>query len=199
MAPAVFLDRDGTLIEDVGYLDRLERLEIFPWSIDSVRLLNRAGFRTVVVSNQAGVARGFFKEPFLAELHGEIGRRFQAGGAVIDAFYYCPHHPDAPIEEYRRRCECRKPAPGMIRRAEWELGIDLDRSFVVGDRWLDVMLGEAVGARTVLVRTGYGRTEEANPPSEVAADHVAENLAEAVSWILLAARRPSPRMGHAVR
>ncbi|MBI1874331.1 MAG: HAD family hydrolase [Acidobacteria bacterium] len=184
MTPAVFLDRDGTLIEDVGYLDRVERLVIYPWSIDAVRLLNRAGFHVVIITNQAGVARGFFKETFLAEIHGEIGSRFKAGGARLDGFYYCPHHPDAPIEQYRQLCDCRKPAPGLVRKASDELSLDLARSFVIGDRWLDVRLARAVGAGSILVRTGYGRTEEANGPSDLRADHVAENLVEAVSWIL---------------
>jgi D-glycero-D-manno-heptose 1,7-bisphosphate phosphatase len=184
MTPVVFLDRDGTLIEDVGYLDRVERLMIYPWSIEAVRLLNRAGFHVVIITNQAGVARGFFKEAFLAEVHGEIRSRFRAGGARLDGFYYCPHHPDAPIEEYRQLCDCRKPAPGLVRKASEELSLDLARSFVVGDRWLDVRLGRAVGARSILVRTGYGRSEEANGPSDLQADHVAENLVEAVSWIL---------------
>lgn len=188
MTPAVFLDRDGTLIEDVGYLDRVERLLIYPWAIDAVRLLNQGGYHVVIITNQAGVARGFFKEAFLAEVHGEIRSRFRTGGARIDGFYYCPHHPDAPIEEYRQVCDCRKPAPGLVRKASQDLSLDLARSFVVGDRWLDVRLGRAVGARSLLVRTGYGRTEEANGPADVRADHVAENLVEAVSWILSASR-----------
>ncbi|MBI4477408.1 MAG: HAD family hydrolase [Acidobacteria bacterium] len=184
VTPAVFLDRDGTLIDDVGYLDRVERLRVYPYSIECVRLLNRAGYAVVVITNQAGVARGFFKEEFLAEVHGEITSRFHAGGARIDAFYYCPHHPDAPIEAYRRHCDCRKPMPGLVLKAADHLSLDLARSVVVGDRWLDVRLAHAVGAGAVLVRTGYGRSEETNAPPDVQADHVGENLIEAVSWIL---------------
>lgn len=184
MTPAVFLDRDGTLIEDVGYLDRVERLQFYPWSVESVRLLNNAGFQVVIITNQAGVARGFFKEAFLADVHGEIRSRFAAGGARIDGFYYCPHDPDAPVEAYRQVCDCRKPLPGLVHKAAQDLSLDLTRSFVVGDRWLDVRVGRAVGARSLLVRTGYGRTEEANGPPGVRADHVADNLVEAVSWIL---------------
>ncbi len=182
MTPAVFLDRDGTLIEEVGYLDRLERLQLFPWSIDAVRLLNRAGFKVVVVSNQAGVARGFFGEPFVREVQREIDGRLAAGGGRIDAWYYCPHHPDAPVAEYRRDCECRKPRPGMMRQAEREHDIDLARSYVIGDRWLDVDLARNVGARGILVRTGYGATEarqEARPGAAIAG-----NLIEAVVWVL---------------
>jgi D-glycero-D-manno-heptose 1,7-bisphosphate phosphatase len=182
--PAVFLDRDGTLIEEVGYLDRLERLAFFPWSVDAVRLLNRAGFLVVVVTNQAGVARGMFDESFVREAHRHIDESLKAGDARVDAYYYCPHHPDGSVATYRQACDCRKPAPGMLRRAERELGADLSRSYVVGDRWLDVRMAGDVGARGILVRTGYGRTEEGRPPEHVRAAAVVENLIEAVSWIL---------------
>jgi len=191
MTRAVFLDRDGTLIEEVGYLDRLERLQLFPWSIDAVRLLNRAGFTVVVVSNQAGVARGFFAEPFVLEVQGEIDARVQAAGGRIDGWYYCPHHPDAPVARYRRQCECRKPRPGMIRQAEADLGIDPSRSYVIGDRWLDVQLARNVGARGILVRTGYGATEERQPPDGVAAEAIADNLIAAATWILRNGQSPA--------
>jgi D-glycero-D-manno-heptose 1,7-bisphosphate phosphatase len=187
---AVFLDRDGTLVEEVGYLDRLERMALFPWSVDAVRLLNRGGFRVVVVSNQAGVARGMFGEDFVAEAHEHLAARMADGRARIDRFYHCPHHPDGTVERYRQACGCRKPAPGMILAAVADLGVDPRRSFVVGDRWLDVELGRAVGARTVLVRTGYGRREEGHPPEGVAADAVVDTLIEAVSWILAQPDRP---------
>jgi histidinol-phosphate phosphatase family protein len=183
-SPAVFLDRDGTLLEEVGYLDRLERLTIFPFSVDGVRLLNRAGFKVVVITNQAGVARGLVEEPFVGEAHSYLAGVFAEGGATIDGWYYCPHHPDAPIEAYRQQCECRKPRPGMIRRAERDLDLDLARSFVVGDRWLDVELARAVGARGVLVRTGYGASEERRPQPGIQADAVVDNLMAAVTWIL---------------
>ncbi len=182
--PAVFLDRDGTLIEEVGYLDHLDRLKLYPWSVDAVRLLNRAGLEVVVVTNQAGVARGFFDERFVLEVQREIDARVSASGGRIAGWYYCPHHPDAPLPQYRQQCECRKPRPGMIRQAEADLGIDPTRSYVVGDRWLDVQLARNVGARGILVRTGYGATEEREPPDGTSADAVADNLIEAVTWIL---------------
>ena len=186
MRPAVFLDRDGTLLEEAGYLDRLERLVFFPYSIDAVRLLNRSGFAVVIVTNQAGIARGIFKEAFVADAHRHISERLAAGGAWIDGFYYCPHHPEAVVEAYRVRCECRKPQPGMLTRATADFGIDLARSFVVGDRWHDLEAGQAVGARSILVRTGYGRSEEAAGRAHVTPAAVTENLIEAVSWILRA-------------
>jgi len=188
MRPAVFLDRDGTLIEEAGYLDRLERLIFFPFSVDAVRLLNQAGLAVVIVTNQAGVARGIFPESFVAEAHAHLSERLQAGGAAVDGFYYCPHHPDGIIEPYRRSCDCRKPGDAMLRRAAAELDLDLARSTVVGDRWHDIEAGSRAGARTVLVRTGYGRTEEQRPKPGVAADAVTDNLIEAVSWILREAR-----------
>ena len=184
MTAAVFLDRDGTLIEEVGYLDRKERVDLYPWSIDAIRVLNRAGFRVVLVSNQSGVARGFFSEEIVSDVHRHIAGLLDAGGARIDAYYYCPHHPDGKVKDYAVACDCRKPARGMVDRAVRELAVDPARSVVVGDRWLDVELARAVGARGVLVRTGYGVTEEAKPRPPLAADAVVDNLIAAVGWIL---------------
>lgn len=183
---AVFLDRDGTLVEEAGYLDRLERLVFFPYSVDAVRVLNRAGLAVVIVTNQAGIARGIFKETFVAEAHRHITERLAAGGARVDAFYYCPHHPEAVIETYRQSCDCRKPQPGLLKRAAADLDLALDQSFVVGDRWHDLEAGQRVGARGVLVRTGYGRTEEATPHPRVVPSAIVNNVMEAVSWILRA-------------
>jgi D-glycero-D-manno-heptose 1,7-bisphosphate phosphatase len=181
---AVFLDRDGTLLEEGGYIDRLERVVFFPYTVDAVRLLNQSGFAVVVVTNQSGIGRGLYKEDFVAEAHGHITERLAAGGARIDAFYYCPHHPEATVDGYRRNCDCRKPMPGMLTRAASDLGIDLPSSFVVGDKWHDIEAGQAVGARTVLVRTGYGRAQEETPKANVRAAAIADNVIAAVSWIL---------------
>ena len=181
---AVFIDRDGTLIEEVGYLDRVERVALYPWSIDAVRALNRAGLCVVMVTNQSGVARGFFSEAVVEGVHRHIADLLEAGGAHIDAYYYCPHHPDGKVKPYAQACDCRKPGRGLVDRAVRELGIDPAASFVVGDRWLDVALARAVGGRGVLVRTGYGATEETRPPEGLRADAITHNLIEAVSWIL---------------
>ena len=181
---AVFVDRDGTLIEEIGYLDRPERVKLFPWSIDAIRALNRAGLRVVMTSNQSGVARGFFTTAVVDEVHRHIADLLRAGGALIDAYYYCPHHPDGTIPELARVCDCRKPARGLVDRAERELAIDPLRSYCVGDRWLDVALARTVGARGVLVRTGYGAREELRPQAGLTADAIVNNLVEAVSWIL---------------
>jgi D-glycero-D-manno-heptose 1,7-bisphosphate phosphatase len=181
---AVFLDRDGTIIEEVGYLDRPERVAFFPWTIDAIRVLNRAGLAVVLVSNQSGIARGFFTATVVDDVHQTMEAMLNAGGAHIDAYYYCPHHPDGKVAGLAKVCDCRKPARGLVDRAAAEFGIDPSRSFVVGDRWLDVALARAVGAQGVLVRTGYGESEELKPPGDLTADAVVDNLVAASSWIL---------------
>jgi D-glycero-D-manno-heptose 1,7-bisphosphate phosphatase len=186
---AVFLDRDGTLIEECGYLDRLDLLRPFPFTADAIRLLNRAGFLTVVVTNQAAVARGIIDEPFLADVHHALDAILAAGRARIDAYYFCPHHPDATRAEYRQACRCRKPGPAMIEQACRDLQIDPARSVMVGDKWLDVGAGHAAGTRPVLVRTGHGGHEADHPPAGAHADAILNNLMEAAGWIL----RTSPR------
>jgi D-glycero-D-manno-heptose 1,7-bisphosphate phosphatase len=178
----VFLDRDGTLIEEAGYLDTLDRIRLFPYTIDAVRLLNRAGLAVFVVSNQSGVARGFFDEGFVQATHAHLSNTLTSGGAAVDAFYYCPHHPEGTVDAYRRACDCRKPQPGLLERAARDHGIDLRQSFVVGDRANDVETGRAVGARSLLVRTGYGIEHET--ASRDRATLVVDNLIGAVAWIL---------------
>jgi D-glycero-D-manno-heptose 1,7-bisphosphate phosphatase len=178
---AVFLDRDGTMIEEVGYLDRIDRVRFFPYSIDAIRLLNRAQYAVVVATNQAGIGRGFFDEAFVEATHLAVAETLAAGGARVDAFYYCPHHPDATVAAYRQACGCRKPQPGMFRRAAADHHLDLARSFVIGDRAHDVAAGASAGAQGVLVRTGYGAGTER---SEHGAAAVTDNLMGAVSWVL---------------
>lgn len=182
--PAVFLDRDGTIIEERGYLSRLDGIDLFPFTVDAVRLLNRAGLAVVVLTNQSGVARGYFDEAFVQETHRVLGGRVAEGGGRIDAFYYCPHYPDGKVERYRQACECRKPKPGMLLRAAADLSLDLSQSFSVGDRWSDVEAGLAAGARGVLVRTGLGALDADDPRPDLAVSLVAANLMEATSWIL---------------
>jgi D-glycero-D-manno-heptose 1,7-bisphosphate phosphatase len=189
MRRAVFLDRDGTLIEEAGYPDSLERLVFFPFTVDAVRTLNDGGFAVIVITNQSGVGRGIVPESFVPEAHAYIGQRIAEGGAAIHAFYYCPHHPDAIEDRYRGPCECRKPGPGLLHQAAADLGIDLARSFVVGDRWKDIAAGRAVGARGVLVRTGVGRDQEARRHEQVPDAVVVDDLAAAAAWILEQARR----------
>ena len=181
---AVFLDRDGTIIEEVGYLDRADRVSFFPWTIAAIRALNRAGLAVVMVTNQSGLARGFFTEAVVDDVHRRMAALLAAGGAHIDAYYYCPHHPDGKVAGLGIVCDCRKPSRGLVDRAVAEFGIDPARSFVAGDRWIDVGLARAVGAKGVLVRTGYGDLEERNPPRGMNADTIVDNLIAASTWIL---------------
>ena len=170
---AVFLDRDGTMIEEGGYLERIERLKFFPYTPDAVRLLN-----------QAGIARGLVKASFVGEVSRAIAEWIARGGGHIAGFYHCPHHPDGIVPGLNIACECRKPRPGMFTQAAADLGLDLARSFVVGDRWHDLQAGMAVGARGVLVRSGYGASVEPTPPKGLTGYAVTDNLAGAAAWIL---------------
>jgi len=129
---AVFLDRDGTLNEEAGYLNHVDRLKLIDHAAEAVRLLNRRGLKTVVVTNQAGVARGYFPERHVPRLHERLRALLEEQGAELDAIYYCPHHPDVGEPPYRRDCDCRKPGLGMIYRAEKELSVDAGRSYMVG-------------------------------------------------------------------
>jgi D-glycero-D-manno-heptose 1,7-bisphosphate phosphatase len=185
MKPAVFLDRDGTMIDEFGYLTPASRPRIYPWSVDAVRLLKRAGFAIVVVTNQGGIARGLYSSAFVEETHRALASRFAAGGAAVDAWYYCPHHPDAPVEGLKGACACRKPEAGMAREAARTLDLDLARSWVIGDQRRDIQMGHALGARTILVRCGHGRAQEANWPAEIAAPTaICDNLIGAVAVIV---------------
>ncbi len=180
MRRAVFLDRDGTLIREVGYLSRLEDLEVLPGVAEALRRLGEAGFLRLVVTNQSGVARGFFDRAFVDRVHAELRSRLQAAGADLEAGYVCPHHPQEVPP-----CDCRKPAPGLLDRAAREWGVEMARSWVVGDKAADVRLARAAGCRAGLVRTGYGRETE----RELAAlgqgpDAVADDLGGLVEEIL---------------
>jgi len=184
MKCVVFLDRDGTLIEEVGYLDRPDRVQLYPWAVDAIRALNQARIPIVMITNQSGIARGFFTEAVVDDVHRHIADLLKAGGAHIDAYYYCPHHRDGSVAEFAVACDCRKPGRGLVDRAIRELSVDPARSFTIGDRWLDVALARNIGGRGVLVRTGYGADQERHPPEGLVADAIVNNLVEAVSWIL---------------
>jgi D-glycero-D-manno-heptose 1,7-bisphosphate phosphatase len=181
---AIFLDRDGTLNEDVGYLDRIERLRLFPWSLEAIRLFRRAGYAVVVTTNQAGIARGMIGEGIVDEVADELSRRLSAIGETLDGHYMCPHHPDGSVAAYALDCDCRKPKPGLIRRAAADLDLDIARSVVVGDKWSDIGMARAAGAKAVLVKTGYGASQMSTPVEGLSADAVVETLADAVGWVL---------------
>lgn len=179
--PAVFLDRDGTLIRDVGYLTRPEQIELLDGVPAAIRALREAGFRTVVVTNQSAVARGWLTEAALRQIHRLIEDRLAEKGARLDAIYYCPHHPSEGIEAYRVVCDCRKPKPGMIQRAVNDLALEPKRSYVLGDQNVDLELALRVGATPVLVRSNG---EQARVSHEL----VFDNLKLAADWILARGR-----------
>ena len=195
--PAVFLDRDGTINEQMGYINHISRFILLPGVAEAIACLNRQRIPVVVVSNQSGLARGYFPSQLLDEVHALMQERLRRQGAVLDGIYVCPHHPEAKEEKYRRNCECRKPKPGLMLQAAAELGLDLALSYLVGDRWSDLKAAAACGAKGVLVLTGYGRgdLEYIGPRQSLRPHYVAENLREAAAWILddLAQSRPKKR------
>lgn len=184
--PAVFLDRDGVLIVEAEYLSEVARVQLVPGAAAAVRRLNDAGLPVVVVTNQSGVARGYFPESRVGEVHEHIAGLLQLeADARIDRFDYCPFHPTEGVGEYRRDTDCRKPKPGMLVRTAAELGLDLERSWMVGDRRSDLEAGAAAGCRTILVQTGYGAACEVTAPDEgLKLVAVVESIVEAVGVIL---------------
>jgi D-glycero-D-manno-heptose 1,7-bisphosphate phosphatase len=179
LRPAVFLDRDGTICEEMGYLNHLSRVHIFPFAAAAIRKLNQAGLPVIVVTNQSGISRRIFPESLVVQVHARISEELSAAGARVDAYYYCSH-------TRQDDCTCRKPLPGLLEQAAREHDLRLDRSFVVGDRYGDVELAHGVGGRGVLVLTGYGRGEYELYRQEWPRqpDSVAEDLSGAVDAIL---------------
>jgi D-glycero-D-manno-heptose 1,7-bisphosphate phosphatase len=182
----VFIDRDGTLTEEVGYVNHPRRLKLLPRSAEAIRRLNAAGIPAILVTNQAGVARGYFSEEILHAVNDKLVALLKDEGAYLDGLYVCAHHPTEGAPPFRAACDCRKPRPGMLQRAARELGLDLTASTVVGDKISDVDMAAPVGARGVLVLTGYGLGdwEYRRDRFTVTPDHVAEDLLDAVEWVL---------------
>jgi D-glycero-D-manno-heptose 1,7-bisphosphate phosphatase len=182
---AVFLDRDGTLNVEVDFLRKPEELVLIAGAGDAVRKLNEHGLITCVISNQSGVARGYLTEAELDLVHAKLRDELSRSESALDAIYYCPHHPSAGIPPYDVNCECRKPKPGMMLRGAREFNLDLRRSFVVGDSTVDMQAGNAVGATTILVQTGYGvkALAECNE-KKIPIARVADSIVEAVTIVL---------------
>jgi D-glycero-D-manno-heptose 1,7-bisphosphate phosphatase len=183
---AIFMDRDGTLSHEVGYVNHPNRFRLYPWTAGAVRAINQADWLAIVVTNQAGVARGYFPESVFDEVQQRLKQSVESGGGRFDAVYACLHHPSVGAPPYRADCDCRKPRPGLLRKAEAELGVDLKRSWVIGDRHSDMLVAWNVGARAALVKSGYGLGEHTYlaPGWSRQPDLVAENLLEAVESIL---------------
>ena len=182
----MFIDRDGCLTEEVGYVNHVSRIRLLPRSAEAVRKLNEAGLPAVVVTNQAGIAKSYFSEAVLEAVNDEARRQLAAGRARLDGLYVCTHHPDEGEPPFRADCDCRKPRPGLLLRAARDLDLDLGASVVIGDKMSDVATARAVGAVGVLVLTGYGRGEWEHRRHlwTDKPDHVADDLLEAVEWVL---------------
>ena len=183
---AVFMDRDGTINEEVGYVNHLERFVLLPRVGEAIRLLNERGLKAVVVTNQSGVARGYFPESLIRLVHQRMLELLKREGAYLDGIYYCPHHPDVGSPPYRQKCGCRKPETGLVDEASRALDLDCLKSYVIGDRGKDLEFAHRIRAKGILVLTGYGRGEweYCQDQWKVKPDHVAQDLYAAVQWIL---------------
>ena len=172
------MDRDGTVSEEVGYMYHSDMYKLFPWTAEAIRKINESGMKAVLITNQSGVERGYFPESMVHAVHRVLERELAQSKAQLDAVYFCPHQPDT-------ECDCRKPKPGMIVRAARDLDIDIPDSFMIGDKYVDVEVGRRAGAKSVLVRTGYGEEElKKYPNSPYQPNFVADNLLHAVEAIL---------------
>lgn len=180
--PAVFLDRDGTINQERNYLHRIEEFELIPGVPQALKKLQEAGFLLVVVSNQSGVARGYFSLQDVARLNEHMSRQLAQYGVVIDAIYICPHHPTAGIGEFLQDCNCRKGKPGLLLQAAQDLNIDLQRSYMIGDKLSDIEAGAAASCPSLLVRTGYGAEQELSEDSQCSG--IFDDLTQAVEFIL---------------
>jgi D-glycero-D-manno-heptose 1,7-bisphosphate phosphatase len=181
---AVFLDRDGTINVEKDYLYRIDEFEFIPGAPEAIGRLKAAGFLVIVVTNQAGVARGYYDEQAVAVLHAHIQAQLAVSSATVDGFYLCPHHPTEGLGHYRVQCDCRKGAPGMLLQAAREHGISLTDSFMVGDKVADIEAGVAAGCRPILVRTGYGIKDEPKVAGQFPGTTVCRDLTAAVELIL---------------
>jgi D-glycero-D-manno-heptose 1,7-bisphosphate phosphatase len=184
--PAVFIDRDGTISEEVGYVNHPSRYRVFPYSAAAIELLHAAGWLAIVVTNQAGVARGYFSEQMIGQVHDELKRQLAGHGSELDAVYYCAHHPSVGDPPYRKDCDCRKPKPGLIQQAMKDFEIDLQSSWMVGDRYSDIEMARNAGLKCAFVLSGYGRGEweYQRQTWTQQPDIVCENLLQAVQSII---------------
>lgn len=180
------MDRDGTLSEEVGYINHVSRFRLFPYSAQAVKILNENDWLAIGVTNQAGVARGYFSEEMLLTVHDRLNADLQVAGAHLDAIYYCAHHPSVGEAPYRLDCDCRKPRPGLIQKAVCDFPIDLNRSWMIGDRYSDIELAVNAGVRSAFVLSGYGRGEWEHQRSswQHQPDLICEDLLAAVQSIV---------------
>jgi D-glycero-D-manno-heptose 1,7-bisphosphate phosphatase len=185
MNRAVFIDRDGTISEEVGYINHLSRFRLFPYSAAAIKQLHENDYLAIVITNQAGVARGYFSEEMVQDIHKQMTKDLETSGARLDAIYYCAHHPSVGQPPYQLDCDCRKPKPGLLFRAAQDYDIDLANSWMIGDRYSDIELAANAGVKSALVLSGYGRGEWEHQRDTWTRqpDLVAEDLLAAVSEI----------------
>lgn len=183
---AVFLDRDGTISEEVGYIRDLEQFRLMPQSAEAVRLMNACGLTVIVVTNQAGVAKGHFSEEMVNRVHEKMETLLSNQGAVLDGVYYCPHHPEGVVETHRKTCACRKPGSGMIEKALKEHPINISHSYMVGDKITDVECAQRLGVKNILVLTGYGTDalKKMDAARMKRPDYIADDVLDAARWII---------------
>lgn len=186
MRPVVFLDRDGTLNEEIGYIHDVSMLNLINGAAEAVQKLNKANIATVMVSNQTGAARGFYGEEHIGKLNERLVNLLETKGAHLDALYYCPHLETGKVPAFSIVCECRKPKPGLVTRAFADNpDLDPSRSYVVGDKASDIELARNCGAKAILVKTGYGQAvHDGRYQWKVEPDYLAHNISDAVNWIL---------------
>jgi D-glycero-D-manno-heptose 1,7-bisphosphate phosphatase len=182
--PTIFIDRDGTINKEAGYINHVDNFELYPFATQAIRLLNENGFLVVVITNQAGIARGYFPESLLSDVHNKMINELEKGGAKIDGLYYCPHHPSSKDPKLAIECNCRKPAPGMIEQAIDELPIDTDNMVMIGDKFSDIEFGHNCNCKTIMVKTGYGKGELNLKTPKVEPDYLVDNLLDAAILIL---------------
>jgi D-glycero-D-manno-heptose 1,7-bisphosphate phosphatase len=186
MERAVFVDRDGVISEEVGYISDVEHFRLIPQSAEAVKLINQRGLKIIVITNQSGVARGYFSEEVLGHINRKMEQLLSDQGALLDGIYYCPHHPEGTVEAYRMECDCRKPSAGLLIQASREHAIDLSSSYLVGDKRTDIECAHRAGAKGILVLTGYGKDElsKINSAALAQPEYVAADLLDAVQWII---------------
>ena len=160
MKKCIFLDRDGNINVEKDYLHKIEEFEFIDGAREAIKIFNDLGYLVVVVTNQSGVARGYYDENSVKTLHEYLQKEVEKIGGHVDGFYYCPHHPEKGVGQYKLNCNCRKPEPGMFLKAQKDFDIDFSSSIMVGDKISDVKAGENLGMRSILVRTGHGLEEE---------------------------------------
>jgi D-glycero-D-manno-heptose 1,7-bisphosphate phosphatase len=184
--PAVFMDRDGTVNEQMGYVNHISRFHLLPGVCEAIRLLNERNFLAIIVTNQSGVARGYFPLRLVHEIHAMLEDTLKKEGASIDGIFFCPHHPRGTIPEFTRECDCRKPGTGLIKKACDSFDIDMSRSCVVGDHYTDLEMARRCDVDGILVKTGYGLGDLTYmlPQMPIKPCYIAYDLLDAVKWII---------------